>query len=199
METAGDKMISEIANKITICLEKNKLISKKDTDVYNYGFEIMISTIITFAIVIILGIVMKSLSAALIYFGIFALLRQICGGYHAESYLKCNIIFTFTTFIVIAANKYVSVDICGVLHYLITAFWILSVFAFAPIENKNKQLSKSSRKVFKALSRVICVLMSLITCLTYIKKFQCTVLLDATIFFVALAMVISGFRMKGCE
>lgn len=54
-------MISEIANKITICLEKNKLISKKDTDVYNYGFEIMISTIITFAIVITLGIVMKSL------------------------------------------------------------------------------------------------------------------------------------------
>lgn len=199
MSIAGDNMISEIANRITVCLENNKLISKEDNDVYAYGFEILISTVITFAIVIILGIVMKSLFAALVYFGIFALLRQVCGGYHAESYFKCNIIFAFTTFIVMIAYKYVSVNILGILHYLIAAFWVLSVFALAPIENKNKSLGKEKQKLFKMLGRVICVLISLITCLTYIKKFQCTVLLDATLFFVALAMVISGFRLKGSE
>lgn len=192
-------MISEISRKITYSLEKNKVINKEDEEVYIYGIEIFISSIITFAIVLILGGLMKCFFSSLIYFLVFAVIRQICGGYHANTYFKCNMMFAFTTFTVLLAYKFVPVAIMGILHYLIMIFWNLSVFIFAPVENVNKPICKEKKYKLKIISRVMSIIVTTITCLIYIKKIQYAVLLDVTLLFIAFAMAVVGFCEKGSE
>lgn len=100
-------MIMETASCIVDSLVRNKKIEIEQASIYQYGYEILISSCIICAIAVGLGFAMKCLFAAIIYFIIFALLRSICGGYHAKTYLKCNTIYAFTTFIVLFALKYV--------------------------------------------------------------------------------------------
>ncbi|MGN0614330.1 MAG: accessory gene regulator ArgB-like protein [Porcipelethomonas sp.] len=192
-------MITRIANKITCSLNRNNIISAEDRDIYVYGLEIFFSTLITIAIVISFGIIMNCLPASLIYFAVFAVSRQICGGYHADTYFKCNTIFAITTFLALSAYKYAPVEIEGSLHYMIMTFWIMSVFNFAPVENESKPISSDRRKKLRVISRGMCILMALVSCMIYIFRLQYTVLLDATIFFVAFAIVISGLQQKDSE
>ena len=192
-------MISEISHRITYSLKRNNVIKKEDEEVCIYGIEIFISSIITLAIVLILGCLLKCFFESLIYFAVFATTRQMCGGYHAKTYFECNAIFTFTTLTVLLSYKYIPIALFGGLHYLIMAFWILSVFIFAPVENENKPISKEKKYKLKIISRGVSILLTIISCLIYIKEIQYTVLLDATLFIVAFAMAVVGFRAKGCE
>ena len=90
---AVNAMIAWLSNYLVRVLLKNEIIEADKIEIYQYGYEIMISTIITFLIVLISGIILNCLPAALLYFGIFVVMRQICGGYHAQHYWSCNTLF----------------------------------------------------------------------------------------------------------
>lgn len=82
-------------------LEK-KLINEQE--IYQYGFEIALSSILNLIIVLTIGIIFNSILSSIIFIFCFYLIRKQTGGYHADSYLKCNIIFgaTFTLVILIS-------------------------------------------------------------------------------------------------
>lgn len=90
-------MIAWLANYLVRVLLKNEIIETDKIEIYQYGYEIIISTIITFLIVLISGIILDCLPAAILYFLIFAVMRQICGGYHAQHYWSCNTLFAVVT------------------------------------------------------------------------------------------------------
>lgn len=127
-------MIMEAASCIVDSLMKSEKIEIEQAPVYQYGYEIFISSCITCAIAIGLGVVMRCLLAAIIYFLMFALIRSICGDYHANTYFKCNIIFTFTTFVVLFAFKYVPVDKVTACHYCFLALSVIITYIYAPVE-----------------------------------------------------------------
>lgn len=142
---------------------------------------------------------MNCLLESLVYFMIFAVSRQICGGYHAKTYFKCNTLFAFTTFTVLLAYKFVPIELIEYLHYLIIVFWNLSVFIFAPVKNENKPISEEKKHKFKMIGRVMSIIITIITQLMYIKKSQYTVLTDVTLLIVSFTMSVVGFHEKGSE
>ena len=79
-------MISNMASCIVDALIRNKVIDIQSTSVYQYGFEIFISSVLTILITITSGILFHCLTAAMVYFILFVLLRSVCGGYHAKTY-----------------------------------------------------------------------------------------------------------------
>ena len=87
-------MIEKISKKICCFALNNSMLSdKKYTDIYQYGIEIMISSIIGVMLIILSGVIIKDMKSAIMFLISFMLLRSFCGGYHANNYLKCNIIF----------------------------------------------------------------------------------------------------------
>lgn len=90
-------MITSLAQRIANFLFKNNAIDEKKIDIYIYGFEIIISSCINIIIATILGILFSQLIECLIFLLSFIFLRKYCGGYHANTYSKCNIIFTIIT------------------------------------------------------------------------------------------------------
>ena len=99
-------MIEIAAGLVTNYLVKREVVNQDEKDVYKYGFEILFSTILGICIVLILGLTAGSLMTSLIFIAVFCSLRIKCGGYHADSYLSCNVVFTTVFLIVLMVEKF---------------------------------------------------------------------------------------------
>lgn len=187
-------MIAWLSNYMVRVLLKNKIIEADKIEVYQYGYEIIISTIITFLIVLISGIVLKCLPAALLYFLIFAVMRLICGGYHAQHYWSCNTLFAVVTVSVLLLFKFFPMDGIAAIHYTFLLFSILVVFVYAPVENENKSISEKRKAMFRKISRGAVVVIALVSCVVYMQKSSYTKLIDITLMVVAVSTLVGGVK-----
>ena len=81
------------AKKIAEYLVKRGEISNNDYEVeyYRYGIEVALSSLLNLAIIIIIGIISMHIIESLIFLIVFIFVRQVTGGYHADTYFKCNL------------------------------------------------------------------------------------------------------------
>ena len=91
----------EKISQIIVCfISRNMTIDDEEMlDVYKYGIEITLSSVLNFVLIIISSLILRDLSAGLIFMALFIFLRSYTGGYHAETYLRCNIAFVCTFFL----------------------------------------------------------------------------------------------------
>lgn len=92
------------------------------------------------AITLLAGVFLKMFFLSILYYLVFVTVRQFTGGYHADSYLNCNLAFLAVTFFTLGMTKLCAVE--GIytitLHGLISAAALLSIWVYAPVENPNK-------------------------------------------------------------
>ncbi len=146
-------MIQQIASSVSARWISKNIISEEYREVYQYGLELMISSLIGILLISIVGIIFFSIVDSLIFIIVFCLVRSRSGGYHADSYLKCNIttLTAFTASALIAYNVPIS-ELSFVLVAII-GFIILSVLS--PIENEHKPIDKEDRPKHKILSIIL--------------------------------------------
>ena len=190
-------MISFLSEHIIRVFMKNDIIENEKSEIYQYGFEILVSSVITFMITVLTGLILNCLLASLLYFFIFAVMRQICGGYHAKHYWSCNLLFAIVTLFVLSVFKYFPINVFAIGHYIFLAVSILVIFVYAPIENKNKPLSKYQKGLFKIVSRIAVTLLAVISCLFYIIHSPYAKLIDITMFSIAISILAVGIKERG--
>ena len=189
-------MIAWLSNYLLRVLLKNEIIETDKIEIYQYGYEIMISTIITFLIVLISGIILDCLPAAILYFLIFAVMRQIYGGYHAQHYWSCNTLFAVVTVSVLLLFKFFPMDGIGAIHYTFLLFSVLVVFVYAPVENENKPISEKRKVLFRKISRIIAILLTLISCLIDIFHNPYVKLIDSTLLAISISILVVGLEER---
>ena len=86
------KVSVRIMNLISCSIELNPEMS----EVYQYGIEITISSILNVLLIILFGLIIRDIISAIIFLACIIPLRQLCGGYHASTYFKCNAIFVLS-------------------------------------------------------------------------------------------------------
>lgn len=186
-------MIMAIASCITEFLIRHKAIDSGQAEVYQYGFEIIISSVFTCVISVILGLVFRCLFASLLYLGMFIILRSVCGGYHAKTYWQCNLIFAIVTTLVLTIFKFILVEQFMELHYICISLAIIITVVYAPIENENKPLSKKQKGYFRILSVIMVVLLALISCILIIKfRSSYGILIDTTLLVISISMFVTN-------
>lgn len=189
-------MIDSLSSKISSKFIEHKIITEDMVDIYKYGVEITISSIIGFILILIIGLIFKSLIQALIFYIIFIILRSFTGGYHASSYLKCNLIFSIVASLVIFFSK-AATEVrfsTGIINILFLP--ALSVFIWmAPIENPNKLIEKKRRIYFKTGSVLAAVILYILSLILYINNhtFESAIIVT-TIFITAVMCMITKFQ-----
>jgi len=191
------KMITSLAQIITGCLVRNKIIDNTKLDIYIYGFEIMISNIICFGIGLLIGAVFSEFLECIVFLTVFVLLRRYCGGYHAETYLVCDTIFTANILLVMTILKVMSVYPIYV-HFIIAVVSIVSAVMLAPVENKYKPLTIHEKKKHKSYAAVISLSMIIISSVLFFINFKFAAVIDMASISVALSMIIEVLK-KGSE
>ncbi len=77
-------------------------------DVYAYGLEVLLMTLITLAIVVFIALMLGSLPTTLIFLAVFASFRSIGGGSHLSTYPRC---LFFGTCLMVGLGYWASVSV----------------------------------------------------------------------------------------
>jgi accessory gene regulator B len=161
-------MIQFIAKTLNNNLIKNGVISADLSSVYIYGFEVLISGLFGITICLALGAVFSKLLETLIFLTIFVILRSYTGGYHADTYLRCNIIFSILFVSILCMSEFLPHGI--ILHYTFDIISIIIAAFLAPVENANKPLTEAQKKKLRLIATFICVASVVISSVVYTRS-----------------------------
>lgn len=141
-------MIHNLSNTITTFFFKKNMIETSEIAIFCYGMEVIVSTFVGISTIILISAFLKNISFGILYLLYIVPIRMYVGGYHAKSYLKCNIVFS--CFFIIALLCYQNM---GLREYKILSYFNLMstilIFNLAPLENKNKLIEKSKKKIYR--------------------------------------------------
>src|SRR5699024_12526038 len=98
-------MFKSYANKITSFLIENKEINKDDYEIYKYGFEVLIAFIVNTVVILSIGLLFNKLFYSIVFLICYCPIRQFAGGYHANNYTKCLLIFILIFILIINTSS----------------------------------------------------------------------------------------------
>lgn len=190
-------MIKRLANTLTkfICSHINA--PPEMADVYRYGFEITISSILNIILVLCCGIIMGDMLASVVYLFVFILIRIFTGGYHATSYLRCNIVMvvsfllTYTLYRILIG---INIDI-RILEAILLANG-LPIIIFAPVKNPHKELTPNKAKKFRVISIVIYICLSALALAAILFEIQYGTLIIVTLTTVSVMILVEIFMQR---
>lgn len=158
-------MIARMSRTISSFFIDRGIIEDVDRDVYIYSFEILLSTLASFIVLIILSIISRTVPETALYLLGFVPLRQVAGGYHAKNHFRCFLImlFSYTAFQLLLFFLPTVFLVPAAISSCILS--IISVFVFAPSEDRNKPLSANEISRFKKNSRISIFVYVVIICL----------------------------------
>lgn len=144
-------MIHRLAKSIATYFIQENIIERKYFDMYIYGAEVLISGIVGIINVMLVSIILNTLHNGIVFLLIFIPIRMYIGGYHASSYLACNLWFTFIYFLTIQIQPYMNKgNGRGVLWLLVLAGF-MTIIRYAPLDNINKKIPEQKRGKYKMI------------------------------------------------
>lgn len=193
-------MISKLSKRISLFLCRKGVVKAEESEIYQYGFEIIVSTLIGFFIAVILGIAFHVAWLSIVYYLIFAVIRQFTGGYHADTYFRCNLTFTLVTSIVFGFTKmaYCSGTYTGITHFMILSIAVMIICRYAPVENENKPITEKQKKRNHLFGVAASFIVAVTSCFMYFVFKQLCILMAFSLLAIAALIAISKLK-KGSE
>lgn len=160
-------MIRLISDNLTKFIGNSIEIEDEMMDVYKYGIEITISSILNVILVIISSIILSDIICGIIFLTVFIFLRSFCGGYHASTYLKCNLIFILAFLLTFSINKMITnfFDYKNIIILLIIVdvLSFIPIAVFSPVQNKHKTITANQTKICHVKAMLLYLLFSIVS------------------------------------
>lgn len=158
-------MIKSCANKMTSFLIFNKTISKEEYEIYSYGFEILIAFIVNIAVILMIGYKLNIFVETVLFLMCYCPIRQFAGGYHADNYKKCLLVFM----LIYSTNVFILNKLMySELYYIVMILALISyvgICIISPLEHRKNPLSfteKQNHKKKVILSTGLVLILSII-------------------------------------
>lgn len=148
-------MIERISIAIIEYLLKKQVISEDEKEYYRYGVEITISSILNVILILLIGVIFKSITESLVFLILFVPLRQFTGGYHADTYLMCNTLFCGLYLLVLLLYKSTYLLVTTYMSVLITFISVSIFIIMCPIEHINKPIAPANKKRHKITAALL--------------------------------------------
>lgn len=190
--------MEKISKSIVKFISRNISVDDEEMlDVYKYGIEITLSSLINFVMIIVCSLLLGNLAAGLIFMFCFILLRSYTGGYHAEEYWRCNVAFVFIfilTYFVSRLFDYVDLNIYVVVTIQLVG--IVPIIKFAPVKNRHKTLSENKRKKSRVISLILYGLFSALSIVLCKFKIGYGYMILATTLSISVLILVEVFMQK---
>ena len=192
----GDFMISFLSQKLADFLCKKNIISCEEKEVYTYGYEIIITTIIGAVFIFGTAVWLKRIPEATVFFLIFVVTRQFCGGYHAQTRIMCSIIFFACYIFFLIINDVLSESYAWWIHLILLIPYMAVILGYAPIENKNKPLDHDEKRINRIKSIAVSVIWIIISFVFLLLKPILASAVALTLLVIALMMMIEIIKAR---
>lgn len=187
-------MLRSLSKRIAFLVcEKTDLLP---LEIYVYGFELIISSIIETSALLLVGFLIGKIIETMLFLFSFSSIRFFSGGYHANSYLKCFAVTLVNYFLVLFLyNNLIDFSVNIILVFSLVTF-ILSLILFikvCPVKSKGKTIL--NYKMQKRLSVIaLCINMALVMVLFYILKNSILIIVLPTILMVDTLIIIEKIK-----
>lgn len=131
-----------IAQQITNQLVTCGRIEKEKTDVYRYGFEIIISTLILLTSIIVASVMFYDRYDGVIFILYFASVRLFCGGFHASSYRGCYMCSLSIFTVVVTCSLVLPID-QAYIKIIMVLLCYLYIYINTPRAHENHPISET--------------------------------------------------------
>lgn len=191
-------LVSQIVNFIT----KQDVISDEADvqDFYRYGIEISISSLLNIFLVLIIGVLIHHIVESIVFLSLFILIRSFTGGYHADTYFRCNLLMCTTFMLTVLANYMFYGKLPLPITIVIICITELVVSVLGPIENKNKPIDDSKRTRLKIIGIIITLIINCVG--LFLSRSYLGTMIILTTLLIAMLMVAAKIKEKGgniCE
>lgn len=189
-------MISKVAGSFLKFFQVDSKVDKERLEICRYGMEILISTLINMISIMVIGVIGGAWQESILFLICFSFLRKQTGGFHAGSYLTCNLSLIFFYSILVWGYQstvgefgWTGMIIIYCIHFLI---WYL----FMPIENENKPLSDVQKKRARKYSFVISIAYAMLSAFCLIWNFRDGLMLTYSVILTDILALISIIKGK---
>ena len=181
---------------LSVCNDSDKI----PLDVYIYGFELLVSSVIETISLLLIGLLTGKIIDTIIFIISFSSIRVFSGGYHANSYLKCFIV-TVAYYLLVLFSAYIMLAFPNrtiILIAIITLFLSLILFILmSPVKSKGKSiLNYKKQKILSIISLCINAILPII--LLTIYQNNILIIVYPTIICVDVLIIIESLK-KGDE
>lgn len=194
-------MISHISEQMLQYLLKSRVINDSDEEkeYYRYGIEITISSLLNIILIIVIGIIFRNVFESIIFLSFFMLIRQFTGGYHADTYFKCNlsVCISFISVLIMYHSTYEKITIS--LSVYISILCVAIILFLCPIENVNKPIPKYKRNFFKYVSAILGIVYGIIGTVLISLSIKYGVLILYTLVLVTALIIAAIIKDRGCK
>lgn len=149
-------MYEKLSKVLADFLVAENAIPTEKYEIYTYGLECLIARIGTILYLLILSICLRAFCQAVIFYFVFLAMRKFSGGYHATTYVRCNVLYLLTFTVAVLADRFILSN-CDSPSFtvFILLFVFLTVIIFSPIENPNNPIENGQERKFRRNSLLI--------------------------------------------
>lgn len=158
-------MFKSCADKVTSVLLHNGAINKEEYKLYSYGFETMIAFIVNIIVILFIGFMFGKFGQTLLFLACYCPIRQFTGGYHANSYGNCLLLFISIFLIDMGILSNIIYQSFTEIVIILTFISCIGIYFLAPVEHRDNPLSNEEKKHYK---KVAITLVSIIFIFTII-------------------------------
>ena len=191
-------MYTGVSEKIVNIIIKSELVNESKKEIYVYGIEVLISTIVYMIIFTIIGIVSNTLLYSYVFFLGFYIIRSGCGGVHAKTYYMCHMAFALNHILFIIFHYYFSQSAKEIFTAIIPIYTVISTFIFAPVDNNSKKFTPKEYVYFKTKSRIIAVIIFFVFEILYFMKIDNSLIYSCLfgVFSAITSMILAYYMQK---
>lgn len=148
-------MIRSIALVIADFFVSKDVITEEEEEVCAYGMELIISGIISIALVLIIGLITGNIWYSVVYNMMMVVIRIYTGGYHADTHIRCNVCYCMTFLISIALLRVQMHIKTELVIWIIALAGYLIIVLNAPLEHHNKKLTMKQKEDYMVISAML--------------------------------------------
>lgn len=163
-------MISLLAKKTTNLIFPG--IEDDEAELCTYFFFILYSKWLSFAEVLLSGIILKNIWSAILFYFIFTPLREYSGGIHARKERTCIFCTALVLFSSVAAIKLLESQVGWGIQGMVLLFGTGAIFLFSPLDTLAKPIFEEERLLYGQKSRRLSIAADIFAIICFLLGFH---------------------------
>lgn len=189
-------MIDKFATSITDVLLANGIVDAEDCEIYEYGINLILSGFLGGFVIIVLSFLMGRFELGVMFLGVIIPVRMYTGGYHADTHMMCNVVFSIVyIFSIVLYEWLVGLNLQNVI-WIATIISVVLIGVLAPLENSNKPITKKEKRKYKIISICMCISVCVIV-KVFEQQFSIVLYMNVVLIMITLLLFVGIFKEIG--
>ena len=139
-----------LIKKITGQWCKAGIIDKTDEDIYEYGLDLLIYTIVNITVILGSAAIIGKMTDSIALLMVILPLQSFGGGYHAKTHLRCFLIMYIGWWAVVFILPFITSAVANIM----VGTAVVIVYWLAPVAHENVQMSDGQKMKIRVIVRL---------------------------------------------